>query len=143
MTQESIPRPEDTKAQSDRSLSIVQDTMSQFLSAADVQAVYAEPVQHGDTTVIPCAEVLSLAGFGVGTGYGSGGNEQGQPNTGGSGGGGGGGGGGRVLSRPVAVIVVSPGGVDVKPVVDVTKLALAGITAWGFMLATVFRMRRR
>jgi uncharacterized spore protein YtfJ len=62
---------------------------------------------------------------------------------GGSGGGGGGGGGGRVFSRPVAVVVASPEGVRVEPVLDVTKIALAALTAGGFMLATLARMSRR
>jgi hypothetical protein len=83
--------------------------------------VYGEPVQQGDTTVIPTAEVLGTLGFGVGEGAGDGGK---------GGYGAGGGGGGRSFSRPVAVIVIGPGGVEVKPVMDLTKIALAGITAW-------------
>ncbi|MCL5997743.1 MAG: hypothetical protein M1546_17055 [Chloroflexi bacterium] len=144
MTQESNQASDNASmAQADRAITAAQDTLSQFLSAADVQAVYGEPLQQGDATIIPCAEVLSVAGFGVGSGFGRG-EDTGEGDThNAGGGGGGGGGGGRVLSRPVAVIVVSPEGVTVKPVVDVTKIALAGITAWGFMLATLFRMQRR
>lgn len=113
----------------------VQDTMELFLSAADVHAVYAEPVVHGENLIIPAAEILSGAGFG----YGAGGSASPQE----GGGGGGGGGGGRVFSRPVAVIVASPGGVKVQPVFDFTKIALAGITAFGFMLATYARINRQ
>jgi uncharacterized spore protein YtfJ len=54
-----------------------------------------------------------------------------------SGGGGGGGGAGKTFSRPVAVVVVSHGNVYVEPVVDITKVALATITAAGFMMATL------
>jgi uncharacterized spore protein YtfJ len=55
----------------------------------------------------------------------------------------GGGGGGRILSRPVAVVIASPEGVRVEPVVDITKVALAGLTALGFMIGMMFRMSRR
>lgn len=102
--------------------------------SADVGKVFGAPTQSGDSIVIPAAEGLSALGFG--TGYGSGTGKEGE------GSGGGGGGGGYSLSRPVAVIVVSPGGVEVKPVVDVTKIAMAGLTAFGFVLATWFRMTR-
>jgi len=111
-----------------------QDTMELFLSSADVHAVYTEPVVHGENLIIPAAEILSAAGFGYGSGMST------DPEN--AGGGGGGGGGGRVFSRPVAVIVASQTGVEVKPVFDFTKIALAGITAFGFMLATLSRMQR-
>jgi uncharacterized spore protein YtfJ len=48
-----------------------QETMEEFLSAADVRVVYGEPIQHGDTTIIPTAEVLCGLGFGVGSGSGT------------------------------------------------------------------------
>ena len=115
--------------------------MQEFLIAADVSAVYAEPVIHGEHMIIPAAEILSAAGFGLGTGYGSGGNKE-NPAESGEGGGGGGGGGGRVLSRPVAVIVASPSGVVVKPVIDITKLWIAALTTVGFIFAASRRMRR-
>jgi hypothetical protein len=46
------------------------------------------------------------------------------------------------MGRPVAVIAIGPDGVTVKPVVDVTKVALAGLTAWATMLG-LLRARRR
>jgi uncharacterized spore protein YtfJ len=55
----------------------------------------------------------------------------------------GGGGGGRILSRPVAVVIASPEGIRVEPVLDITKIALAGLTAMGFMVGMMFRMSRR
>ncbi len=113
----------------------VNGTMSQFLAAANVDAVYGEPLHEGNMTVVPCAEILSVAGFGIGQGTGG---QAGQaPQTGS-----GGGGGGRVLSRPVAVVEITPDGVNVKPIVDVTKLAIAGMTTWGFMLTMALRMAR-
>jgi hypothetical protein len=47
-----------------------------------------------------------------------------------------------VFSRPVAVIIASPEGVRVEPVVDVTKIALAALTAAGFMVGMLLRMNR-
>jgi uncharacterized spore protein YtfJ len=118
-------------------LKTMQTTMDKFLSAANVDAVYGSPIREGENIVIPAAEVLSVAGFGYGTGSGpegAGANEN-------MGSGEGGGGGGRVLSRPVAAIVISPAGVRVEPIVDVTKIALAVFTTLGFMTAMLARMR--
>ena len=126
-----------------KSMDMAKDTMDNFLSAASVDAVYGEPIQSGDSLIIPTAEILSGMGFGFGSGVGNNEatDEAGKPakNTGG---GGGGGGGGRVLSRPVAVIIASPEGVRVEPVVDVTKVALAALTAGGFILGMLLRMLR-
>jgi uncharacterized spore protein YtfJ len=121
------------------SMDKVQDTIHRFLEAAKVEAVYGEPVRNGDTVVIPTAEVLSFMGFGMGYGSGTG-EGKGEEPVGGSGAGGGGG--GRILSRPVAAIIMSPEGVRAEPIVDVTKLGLAALTALGFMAATMMRMSR-
>jgi uncharacterized spore protein YtfJ len=117
----------------------IQTTMDKFLSAANVEAVYGQPIREGESIVIPTAEVLSFAGFGLGSGSGpADSNEDGN-----TGSGGGGGGGGRVLSRPVAAIVILPEGVRVEPIVDVTKVALALFTTLGFMAAMLARMSSR
>ncbi len=121
------------------SVESIRETMEQFFDTAGVERVYGEPLEYGETIVIPSAEVLTVMGFGVGSGGGQSDVDESQS----VGSGGGGGGGGRTLSRPVAVIVVSPDGVRVEPVVDPTKIALAAITASGFMLATMLRMLRR
>src|SRR5262245_63406995 len=92
-------------------LNTVGTTLDKFLTAAHVEAVYGPSISQGENVVIPAAEVLSLVGFGLGSG---GGSQQGSPNASGSGGGGGGG--GRVLSRPVAAIIMSPTGVRVEPI---------------------------
>ncbi len=118
----------------------VQKVIDKFLESADVSAVYGAPIQHGETLIIPTAEVLSGLGFGLGTGGGEGPQEEGKETS--LGGGGGGGGGGRVFSRPVAVIIADQNGVRVEPVVDPTKIALALFTTLGFMAAVAGRMRR-
>jgi len=124
---------------------MAQDTMDKFLDTASVDAVFGIPVQHEDTLIIPAAEILSGMAFGVGFGSGTGPveakeGEENQTPAMGSGSGGGGGGGGRVLARPVAVVIASPQGVRVEPVVDVTKIALAALTAVGFMIGMTVRM---
>ena len=121
-------------------LNTVQTTLDKFLTAANIEAVYGSPVSQGENVIIPAAEVLSVVGFGLGMGGGSQ-NSTEAANAGGSGGGGGGG--GRVLARPVAAIVMSPTGVRVEPIVDVTKIALAVFTTLGFMAAMFTRMNKR
>jgi uncharacterized spore protein YtfJ len=123
-----------------RAVDAVQETLELFLETASVDRVYGEPIQHGDTIIIPAAEVLVGLGFGTGYGSGQGEAKPDEPSPGGSGGGGGGG--GRTLSRPVAVIVASPEGVRVQEVVDPTKIALAALTAGGFMVGMLARMLR-
>ncbi len=120
---------------------VFQDTMEEFLATADVSVVFGEPIQHEDTLIIPTAEVLAGLGFGFGSGSGNSPEESDQKPAEGSGFGGGGG--GRILSRPVAVVVASPEGVRVEPVIDITKIALAGLTALGFMVGMMFRMTSR
>lgn len=109
--------------------------LEQFVETASVDAVYGPPIQHGETLVVPAAEVLCAMGFGMGSGSGSGENNE-------SGGGGGGGGGGRVLSRPVAAIIIENNQVRVEPVVDVTKIALGLFTTLGFIASMAWRMKR-
>ena len=120
-------------------LNTVQTTLDKFLSAANVEAVYGPLIEQGENVVIPAAEVLSIVGFGLGLGGGS--QNATEPENTGSGGGGGGG--GRVLARPVAAIIMSPTGVRVEPIVDVTKIVLAVFATLGFMVAMLTRMMSR
>lgn len=120
----------------DPTLDMVESTMDGLLAAASVEAVYGEPIKQRDILIIPAAEVLAVAGFGVGAGAGPSDSEES------SGTGSGGGGGGRAFSRPVAVIISSSEGVRVEPVVDLTKIALAALTAFVFMIGMSARFRR-
>jgi len=119
--------------------------LERLFSAAQPGAVYSPPVVSGQYTVITASEVSVGGGVGLGKGFG--------PNSAPAGdtapgpgvqlvGGGGMGGGGGSIGRPVATIVIGPDGVKVVPIVDVTKVALAGITAWGAMLVAIRKMRR-
>lgn len=104
-----------------------QPTLDKLTEAATVRLVYGEPVAHGDTVVIPAAEVLTALGFG-------------------SGGGGlrywGGGGGGWTIARPVGVIVLTPRGVRVKPIFDFNKLIATALPILGVLLTLLLRARR-
>ena len=121
-----------------QALNTMKTTLDKFLGAASVEAVYGPAVSQGENMVIPAAEVLSIVGFGLGSGGGS----QGVAEAENEGSGSGGGGGGRVLARPVAAIVLSPAGVRVEPIIDVTKIVLAVFTTLGFMVAMFTRMSR-
>ncbi len=117
----------------------VSGIMERLLSSADVSKVYSEPILHGDVLILPAAEVLAIAGFGLGSGGGVAVEREGRRSRGS---GGGGGGGGKTLARPVAVIVATEEGVEVRPVIDVTKIALAALTAAGFVYAAWKGMKR-
>jgi uncharacterized spore protein YtfJ len=124
--------PDAAMAGAPRAAAKAAEVMERLIAAADVSKVYAAPITHGDRLLIPAAEVLAAAGFGMGSGTADPGDRAGRPRAGG---GGGGGGGGKTLARSVAVIVSSPEGVEVRPVIDLTKIALAALTAAGFVWA--------
>ena len=119
----------------------VENTMERFLAGANVKNVYGRPVQQGDTTIIPAAEVIVAGGFGAGIRVGDmPRSREGEEKQ--KGGVSAGGGGGYTDARPVAVVIASPEGVRVEPIIDLTKIGLAVITAWGFMIAQIMKMRR-
>src|SRR5262245_11657238 len=107
------------------------ELVARLFNVAQPNAVYSEPVTKGDYTLITASEVTVTMGFGYGGGGGTGPDMAEAPAGEGqaSGGGGGGGGGGFALGRPVAAISIGPDGLRVEPVVDVTKLGIAFITA--------------
>jgi hypothetical protein len=86
----------------------------------------------GDRAVIPLLETFASGGFGGGAG----GGVQGD-------GGGGGGGGGIGRSRAVAVAIVGPEGVKIRPVIDVTGLALPAASAIAALLVSAAGRRGR
>jgi uncharacterized spore protein YtfJ len=92
---------------------------------------FGMPISAGDRTVIPVAEVM----YGFGFGWGAGGNDATDAEDYGSGGGGGGG----TKARGVAVIEVSPGGVQIHPVRDKTAITLAQIALASSATAIVSR----
>ncbi len=105
----------------------VESGLARLMEGVGVGGVFGAPEQAGDRTVITAATVVRSGGFGFGGGVDLEEDEQEI--------GGGGGGGGHSLARPVAVIVVGPEGVEVKPVIDFTHI---GVT----LLATAVTMIR-
>ncbi len=104
--------------------------LEKLVNTARPESVFSPPVTAGDQVLITAIESTMGLGFGVGRG--------GDDKGGGSGVGGGGGG----MSRPVAAIRLSPEGIHVEPIVDVTKLGIAFFTALGAMFVAWRSMRR-
>src|SRR5579883_2769431 len=92
------------------------------------EAAIGAPVSAGAYTAVPLLESMFAGGYGMGLGGGNAPDgERAERRSIGGGGGGGGGGAGR--SRVVTVLVIGPDGVELRPVVDRTKLGLAAIAA--------------
>lgn len=91
---------------------------------ASVGAVFGEPVPAGEKSILPVADIKYGFGFGYGEGTTPAEGEEEAPSSGQGGGAGGG-----IAARPVAVLEVSAEGVTVKPVMDESRIALAGILA--------------
>lgn len=91
-----------------------------FFGPASPSTVFSEPQPVGNELIITAAAWERAGGFGFGGGGGIG--SRGEPE-----GGGGGGGGGTSVGRPVAVIKIGDAGIEVEPVIDVTKLAVTVI----------------
>ena len=110
----------------------VTDGLERLFGAASSAAVFSAPHPVGDSVVITAVARERAGGFGFGGGSGPGDEATG-------GGGGGGGGGGSSVGRPVAVVRVGPDGIEVKPIIDVTKI---GVTVLLSALG-VWRILRR
>ncbi len=113
------------------------DLIGRLFDITRPEAVYSQPVSVGEHTIITASEYMA----GLGVGYGSGGGMNAQEEPEGVGFGGGGGGGGTTLARPVATIIISPSGVRVEPIVDVTKIAITMFTALGAMALALRKMK--
>ena len=119
--------------------------LGRLADVAQPGAVFGEPVTCGEHTAITASEVS----VGLGYGYGQGGPPGAPPAEGAEGApqppaaNGGGGGGGNATARPVAVIHISPDGVEVEPILDLTKTALAFFTMLGSIFMIAGKMRRR
>lgn len=120
----------------------IDKTMQAFIESANVDRVYSAPVEVGDTKIIHASENVVAMGFGAGAGYETPESSETSEMPEGEGGVGGAGAGGKTFCRPVAVIIASPEGVRVEPIFDRTKIAMAAVTAAGFMAGMLFRMSR-
>lgn len=95
----------------------VADSLQSVFGEAEPGTLFSEPIEIGDDLVITASAWERAGGFGFGSGSGTGPDGEG-------GSGSGGGGGGVSQGRPVAVIRLSPGGVEVSPVIDFTKIGV-------------------
>ena len=125
------------------------ELVGKLFAVAQPGAVYSEPATVGEHTVITASEVKVGMGFGFGGGGAAGieaaegeAKSENEPQDEGEGVGFGGGGGGVSGGRPVAVISIGPEGVQVEPVVDPTKIALAFFTTLGSMFFMLSKMRK-
>ena len=109
--------------------------IGQVHDRASVKTVFGEPFQVNGRTIVPVAKVQYGFGFGVGRSK----EKEKEEEESGEGGGGGAG----VSIRPIAVLEITGQETKVKPVVDVTRLALAGmlLAAWNVLWIT-YTIRR-
>ncbi len=91
--------------------------LASIFGEASPDAVFSRPEQVGEDFVITAAAWEWAGGFGFG------GGSSADPG-GDSGGGAGGGGGGASQGRPVAIIRISNDRTEIRPIIDMTKLAL-------------------
>jgi uncharacterized spore protein YtfJ len=106
------------------------EPIEKMVDGLGVNAVFGEPIREGGVTVVPVAEVRFAFGYGYGSGRGRGEESEGGPSTAEEGSGGGSGAGGRASAKGYVRITADE--VRFEPVLDVTRLALAGIAfaAW-------------
>jgi uncharacterized spore protein YtfJ len=106
------------------------EPIEKMVDGLGVNAVFGEPIREGGVTVVPVAEVRFAFGYGYGSGRGRGEETEGGPSTADEGSGGGSGAGGRASAKGYVRIAADE--VRFEPVLDVTRLALAGIAfaAW-------------
>ncbi|HVI07684.1 MAG TPA: spore germination protein GerW family protein [Candidatus Binatia bacterium] len=112
------------------SLALLQ-SLKESIVAANVKAVYGEPIAAQGKTVIPVAKIVYGYGAGAGTG--------GVGDSGARGEGGGGGGG--AVALPVGVVEISDQQTRFVPIHDRKKLA--GAVAVGIGIGMLLNWRRR
>jgi uncharacterized spore protein YtfJ len=121
------------------------ELMAKLFTVTQPEVVFSPPVTAHEQTVITASEVTAGFGFGFGSGGGTAPNNNAEEDSPAAnfGGGGGGGGGGTALARPVAAVIITPQGVRVEPIVDVTKISIAFFTAFGAIVSMLYKMTRQ
>ena len=99
---------------------VTADLVGRVLGPASIDSIFSHGTDDTGATIITAAAFERAGGFGWGGGSGTG--PEGE-----DGGGAGAGGGGVAEGRPVAVIRIADGHVQVSPVVDVTKIAVTAL----------------
>jgi uncharacterized spore protein YtfJ len=118
-------------------LSQAAQRVESMLDRFTIDAVFAEPYREGNTVIVPVAEIGAMFGFGYGSGEGPAPAQQGA--EGGTATGGGGGGGGRGSAKPRGVLKITPESVSYEPIMDPSRIGLAGIAlvAWAVFWITL------
>jgi len=108
------------------------ELIEKLFAVTQPETIYGKPNEIAGRTIFTASEVnVGMGiGFGMGCALESNAEAENEPGEAGMGGGGG------AQGRPIAVISVSEAGVEVEPVVDATKIALAFFT----MLGSIFFM---
>jgi uncharacterized spore protein YtfJ len=110
------------------------DRLGALKDTATVSRVFGEPLQVGEKTIIPVAEVRTGMGFGFGTNSEAGEAEEEESNEGGGGGGG-------VNVRPAGVLEITPEATTFIP--TPTGVSPVLLVAVGFGLGLLWAGRRR
>jgi len=113
----------------------VKEMLERVTRTANVETVYGQPREVGRKTLVPIARVMYAGGGGGGQGKAEEGRE-----------GGGGGGGLGVNVQPLGVLVITDEAERWVPVLDITRLAIAGsaVLITGLLtLRSIFGRRRR
>lgn len=95
----------------------VNEGLTGVFGEASPSTLFSEPIEAGDSLVVTASAWERAGGFGFGFG-------EGQGEDGETGEGGGGGGGGFSQGRPIAAIRITTDGVDVEPIIDITKIGV-------------------
>jgi uncharacterized spore protein YtfJ len=121
----------------------VNSQVDELIRRMNAKAVFGEPIQQGNVTLIPVASVTYA--FGSGQGWGRGTNpKEGQPaepeGSQGEGAGAGGGGGG--LARPLGYIKIDENGAKYEPTMNMTLVSISGMMMVAWNLFWVMKMIR-
>jgi uncharacterized spore protein YtfJ len=95
----------------------IADALNRIFGEASPDTLFSSPTLSGDDLIFTAVAWERAGGFGFGTG-------EGRGEGGDTGSGEGGGGGGVSQGRPVAIVRVTDGRVEVTPVIDFTKIGL-------------------
>lgn len=107
---------------------LIERIVDRFGGRVGVQALFGEPVERGESTLVPVGRLRWL--FGAGTGSAS--------IPGGDGSGDGSGGGGAAIADPVGYIEMGPSGIRFRPIVGLPPNPLT-ILAIGLSITLVLR----
>jgi uncharacterized spore protein YtfJ len=117
----------------------VNSQVDEMVRRMNASAVFGEPVQQGDVTLIPVAAVTY--GFGTGQGWGRSKPEE-SPAEARMDEGGGGGGGGAGIARPLGYIRIDQNGATWEPTMDMTRVSIGGMLLSAWVIFWVMKMIR-